>query len=180
MPLSYKSLGRDVIYVPGFYEEKSGNAMEKKAEMAAHMAAREDSVAPLPSPAMSEKKAEAIGKNNNDSLMELNVGINDGERYVAEKFQMDPRFMEDLMHNHNCALVSQLVLVQNSCISSPDKETLEEGNGNPIITEIRASTIRNAILSYFSIPKNYFINYTIQFYNTFSIPTFIFLFYSLK
>nr|POE55789.1 hypothetical protein CFP56_30579 [Quercus suber] len=27
---------KDVIYVPGFYEEKSGNAMEKKAEMAAH------------------------------------------------------------------------------------------------------------------------------------------------
>nr|POE92376.1 hypothetical protein CFP56_66539 [Quercus suber] len=70
--------------------------MEKKAEMAAHMAAREDSVAPIPSTAMSEKKAEAIGKNNNGSLMELNVGINDGERYVAEKFQMDPRFMEDL------------------------------------------------------------------------------------
>lgn len=48
-----------------------------------------------------------------------------------------PRFKEDLMPNYICALASQLVLVQNSNIASPDKETLKEGNGNPIITEIK-------------------------------------------
>lgn len=41
------------------------------------------------------------------------------------------------MPNYICALASQLVLVQNSNIASPDKETLKEGNGNPIITEIK-------------------------------------------
>ena len=34
----------------------------------------------------------------------------------------------------------------------------------------RAPTPRNAILSYFTISKTYFINYTILFYNTPNIP----------
>ena len=37
-----------------------------------------------------------------------------------------------------------------------------------------------SILFYFTILKSYFINYIIQFYNTTNIPTFIFIFYSLK
>ena len=41
---------------------------------------------------------------------------------------------------------------------------------------IRAFTTGNAILFYFTISKSYFINYTIPFYNTSNIPTFIFLF----
>ena len=45
---------------------------------------------------------------------------------------------------------------------------------------LRAFISRNSILSYFTTPKSYFINYTIQFYNTSSILTFIFLFYSLE
>ena len=65
--------------MPGYYDEKSGKAREKKAEMAAHVAAREASVAPLPGPAMSEKEAKEIRKNNNCSSLELNVGINEGE-----------------------------------------------------------------------------------------------------
>ena len=46
-------------------------------------------------------------------------------------------------------------------------------------TVIRASTSDFAISSYFTIPKSYFINYTIPFYNTPNIPKlyFFFLFY---
>ena len=40
--------------------------------------------------------------------------------------------------------------------------------------------MENTILSYFTISKNYFINYTIPFYNTPNIPTFIFLYNTLK
>ena len=39
---------------------------------------------------------------------------------------------------------------------------------------IRASPIGNTILSYFTISKNYFINYTIPFYNTPNIQKFYF------
>ena len=38
----------------------------------------------------------------------------------------------------------------------------------------------NTLLFYFTILKNYFNNYIILFYNTTDIPTFIFLFNSLK
>ena len=40
--------------------------------------------------------------------------------------------------------------------------------------------MKNCFISYFTISKNYFINYTITFYNTPNISIFIFLFYSLK
>lgn len=43
----YKSSGRDVIYVPRYYEEKSSKVREKKVEMAAHTVARAASIAPL-------------------------------------------------------------------------------------------------------------------------------------
>ena len=49
-----------------------------------------------------------------------------------------------------------------------------------LLVLIRAFTMGNAILFYFTISKSYFISYTIPFYNTPNIPTFIFLFYSLK
>ena len=39
---------------------------------------------------------------------------------------------------------------------------------------LRAFASRNAITSHFTIPKNYFINYTISFYNTPNIPKFYF------
>ena len=39
---------------------------------------------------------------------------------------------------------------------------------------IQSLTSRNAILSHFTIPKSYFINYTIPFYNTPNIPKFYF------
>ena len=41
---------------------------------------------------------------------------------------------------------------------------------------LRASTANFAIPSYFTIPKNYFINYTIPFYNTPNIPKLYFFF----
>ena len=49
-----------------------------------------------------------------------------------------------------------------------------------LISSLRAFASANSTLSYFTILKSQFINYTISFYNTSSIPTFIFLFYSLK
>ena len=45
---------------------------------------------------------------------------------------------------------------------------------------IRAFTYQNFISSYFTILKSYFINYTIQFYNTLSIPIFILQYNTLK
>ena len=51
---------------------------------------------------------------------------------------------------------------------------------NGLLRIIRVFALGNAISSHFTISKIYFINYTIPFYNTLNIPTFIFLFYSLK
>ena len=45
---------------------------------------------------------------------------------------------------------------------------------------LRASALKNATLSYFTIPKNYFINYTILFYNTSYIPKLYYFTFSLK
>ena len=45
---------------------------------------------------------------------------------------------------------------------------------------IRASPSQNSIIFYFTIFKNYFINYTIQFYNIPNISTFILQYYTLK
>ena len=45
---------------------------------------------------------------------------------------------------------------------------------------LRAFASATSILFYFIISISYFINYTILFYNITNIPTFIFLFYSLK
>ena len=48
------------------------------------------------------------------------------------------------------------------------------------IDSLRASVLKNATLSYFTIPKNYFINYTIPFYNTPYIPKLYYFTFSLK
>ena len=48
------------------------------------------------------------------------------------------------------------------------------------LTLIGAFASTTSIIFCFTILKNYFINYTILFYNTTNIPTFIFLFYLLK
>ena len=45
---------------------------------------------------------------------------------------------------------------------------------------IRAFTFENCISSYFTISKNYFINYIIPFYNTSNIPKLYFFPYYLK
>ena len=65
----HKSSGRDMIYVPGYYEEKSSKAREKKAEMVAHMAAGASSAAPPPGPAVPKRETEEIGGSINSSLM---------------------------------------------------------------------------------------------------------------
>ena len=48
------------------------------------------------------------------------------------------------------------------------------------IDSLRALVLKNATLSYFTIPKNYFINYTIPFYNTPYIPKLYYFTFSLK
>ena len=45
---------------------------------------------------------------------------------------------------------------------------------------IRASASKNAMLSYFTISKSYFINYTIPFYNTLYIQKLYYFIFSLK
>ena len=119
--------------------KKSSRVREKKAEMVAQMAVRAASVAPPPGLAMPKWESEEIGRNNNSSPMELNAGINVGEGYVAEEFQVGdkhyPCFKEDLRPHFNSALAPHSVLVQNSNSSSPNKETLSEVNGNPNITD---------------------------------------------
>ena len=47
-------------------------------------------------------------------------------------------------------------------------------------TLLRASVLKNATLSYFTIPKSYFINYTIPFYNTPYIQKLYYFTFSLK
>ena len=50
-----------MIYVLGYYEEKSSKAREKKAEMVAHMAAKAAVVATPPGPVVLEKETMEIG-----------------------------------------------------------------------------------------------------------------------
>ena len=45
---------------------------------------------------------------------------------------------------------------------------------------LRALALRNATLSYFTIPKSYFIDYTIPFYNTPYIQKLYYFTFSLK
>ena len=45
---------------------------------------------------------------------------------------------------------------------------------------VRASALKNATLSYFTILKSYFINYTISFYNTPYIQKLYYFTFSLK
>uniref|UniRef100_A0A7N2M535 DUF4283 domain-containing protein n=1 Tax=Quercus lobata TaxID=97700 RepID=A0A7N2M535_QUELO len=132
---------RDVIYVPGYYEEKSSKAREKKAELAAHMATRAASVAPPLGLAVSKREVEEMGENINSSLLELNVRVNKEGGYVAEDFQLGdnhcPSFKADLMPHYNSAFASNSVLDTNSYSSSSNRELLNKENGNPIITEIK-------------------------------------------
>ena len=75
-----------MIYVPGYYEEKSSKAREKKAKIVAHMAARAASTAPPLSPMVPERETEEIVGSINSCSMELNAEINGEEGYVEEGF----------------------------------------------------------------------------------------------
>ena len=55
----------------------------------------------------------------------------------------------------------------------------KEKENNDLYT-VRAFPSDNSIIFYFTISKNYFINYAIPFYNTLNILTFILLYYTLK
>ena len=82
----YESFGRDMIYMLGYYEEKSSKAREKKAKIVAHMAARAASAAPPLSPMVPERETEEIVGSINSCSMELNAEINGEEGYVEEGF----------------------------------------------------------------------------------------------
>ena len=56
----------------------------------------------------------------------------------------------------------------------------EEGGRERELRDLRASALKNATLSYFTIPKSYFINYTIPFYNTPYIQKLYYFTFSLK
>ena len=55
--------------MPGYYEEKSSKAREKKAKMVAHMAARAASATPPPGLAVPKRETEEIRGSINSSLM---------------------------------------------------------------------------------------------------------------
>ena len=55
----------------------------------------------------------------------------------------------------------------------------KEKENNDLYT-VRAFPSDNSIIFYFTILKNYFINYAIPFYNTLNILTFILLYYTIK
>ena len=62
---------------------------------------------------------------------------------------------------------------ENWLFSKKEKE-------NNDLNTVRAFPSNNSIIFYFTISKNYFINYAIPFYNTLNILTFILLYYTLK
>ena len=80
------SSGRDVIYVPGYNEEKNSKVREKKAEMVAHTAARAALVAPSSGLVESERDAEEVGESINSISLELNVKLNEERGYVTDGF----------------------------------------------------------------------------------------------
>nr|POE95815.1 hypothetical protein CFP56_40129 [Quercus suber] len=115
---------------------------EKRAEIAAHMAARAASAAPPANSIVPERETEEFGGSINSCPMELNTESNEEEGYVEEGYQMgdsfNPSVKENLMPHNNSALASNLVSVQNSKSAGLDKETSNEENDNPTITEVKA------------------------------------------
>ena len=76
-----------MIYVLGYNEEKNSKVREKKAEMAAHTAARAASVAPSTGLVESERDAEEVGESINSISLELNAKFNEERGYVTDGFQ---------------------------------------------------------------------------------------------
>ena len=72
-----------MIYIPGYYKEKSSKAREKKAELAAYMV----SIAPPSSLAEFEKEAEEMGESIDSISLELNAKVNEEREYVTDGFQ---------------------------------------------------------------------------------------------
>ena len=75
-----------MIYMLGYYEEKSSKAREKKAKIVAYMAARAALAAPPLSLMVPERETEEIEGSINSCPMELNAEINEEEGYVEEGF----------------------------------------------------------------------------------------------
>nr|POF27193.1 hypothetical protein CFP56_08563 [Quercus suber] len=147
----YKFGGRDVIHVPGYYKEKSSKTRKKRAEIAAHMAARAAAATLPPKPSAPEQETKEIGRSINSSMMEFNVACNEEEEYVEEENLMGDSFnlrvKEKLMPHNDSALAPDSVSIQNSKSVSPNKETINVENGNPIISEIKAGQSQlNAVL----------------------------------
>ena len=94
--------------------------------------------------------------------------------------ELTPRVIEQLYLVESSSAL--LLISQEGVQLRPTKEGIDKWIFSNLFPEseepcLRASTSGFHISSYFTIPKTYFINYTIPFYNTPNISTFIFLFY---
>ena len=130
-----------MIYVLGYNEEKNSKVREKKAEMAAHTAARAASVAPSTGLVESERDAEEVGESINSISLELNAKFNEERGYVTDGFQLDktqiPSLKPNLEHHNDLAFATNFVLVQNLTTSSSAMEIIDKEKEAPMITEIK-------------------------------------------
>ena len=89
-----------------------------------------------------EKETVGIGGSINSSPMEFNTAIIEDEVYVENELPLGdsfkPRINVELIPPHNATLASKPVLVQNPKSANPNKVTLNEAMGKPIITEKKA------------------------------------------
>ena len=137
----YKSSGRVVIYVLGYYEEKNGKTREKKAEMAVHMAAKAAVATPQLGPVAPGRETEEMEGSIYSNPVEIIAAMIEEERNVEKGIQLgdsfNPRFNEELMPPSNSTIAPKPVWVQNFKSTSPDKVTLNEGIDNPVVMKIK-------------------------------------------
>ncbi|KAF3946466.1 hypothetical protein CMV_027270 [Castanea mollissima] len=125
----------------GYYKEKNGKIREKKAEMAAHMEARATADNPQLGPAAPSKETKELERRINSNPVEINAAMIEEGVNVEEGLQLsgsnNPRVSEELSSHCNSTLTQKPVLVHNFMATCPDKVTLKEVIGNPVVTEIK-------------------------------------------
>nr|POF20835.1 hypothetical protein CFP56_14349 [Quercus suber] len=110
--------------------------------MAAHMAARATATAPPLGLAIPKRETMEMGGSINLNPVEFNAAIIEDEVCVENEFPLGDSFKPsinvELIPPHNFAFAPNSVLVQNPKSANPNKVTLNEVIGNPIITKIKA------------------------------------------
>lgn len=138
----YKSSGKDVVYVLGYYEERSSKAREKKAEMAAHAAVRAASATRMPSTAEQDRDTKGSGESINSVSMELNAEVNVQEECVSDGLQVDDSLIaslkEKLLHHNYSVFPSESVLVQKLNNDSSETAITDNEREAPRIMEVNA------------------------------------------